>query len=102
MKAQIYINRHVIAANKKTSKDTGNIVDEAAIAIHTYLGSIYAKTVDFTEQAKLIQDVTNARCSGATIWIEVEDFESLVIDGIPAHRGMLKKQRKPKEIRELG
>lgn len=88
MKAQIYINRHVVAANKKNSKETGKLVDQPAIAVNTYLGSIYCKEVEFT--GKLIQDAANARCSGATIWIETE-FESLIIDGIKANRSMLKK-----------
>ncbi len=87
MKAQIYINRHVVTANKKATAETGEIVDNAAIAVNTYLGSVYAKEVQFTEGGKLIQDATRARCSGATIWMEA-DFESLVIDGMKADRAM--------------
>ncbi|MFM8305717.1 MAG: hypothetical protein ACKN87_01225 [Microcystis aeruginosa] len=87
MKAQIYINRHVVNANKKATSDTGVIVDNAAIAIRTYLGSVYAKEVEFTKGGKLIQDASNARCSGATIWIEAE-FESLLINGLKADRAM--------------
>ena len=83
MKAQIYVNRHVMAANKKATKETGEIVDNKAIAVNTYKGSIYCKEVEFTAGGKLIQDAENARCSGATIWIETE-FESLVIDGVEA------------------
>lgn len=92
MKAQIYINRHVMAANKKATRETGEIVDTKAIAVNTYKGSIYAKEVEFTQGCRLIQDATNARCSGATVWIEVDDFESLVIDGVSAYRSMFEKQ----------
>ena len=88
MKAQIYINRHVVAANKKASKETGEIVDKSAIAVNTYKGSIYCKEVEFTAGGKLIQDAENARCSGATIWLEVDDFESLIIDGVKANQAM--------------
>lgn len=88
MKAQIYINRHVVNANKKATKEKGVIVDNAAIAIRTYLGSVYAKEVEFPKGGKLIQDASNARCSGATIWIEAE-FESLLINGLKADRAML-------------
>lgn len=87
MKAQIYINRHVVNANKKATAETGEIVDNAAISVHTYLGSVYAKEVQFTKGGKLIQDASNARCSGATIWIEAE-FESLLINGLKADRAM--------------
>ena len=87
MKAQIYVNRHVMAANKKATKETEKIVDNKAIAVNTYKGSIYCKEVEFTKGGKLIQDAENARCSGATIWIETE-FESLIIDGVEANRSM--------------
>lgn len=87
MKAQIYINRHVVNANKKATTQTGEVVDNAAIAVNTYLGSVYAKEIQFTAGGKLIQDASRARCSGATIWIEAE-FESLLIDGMKADRSM--------------
>lgn len=93
MKAQIYINRHTIAANKKASKETGGVVDNPAIAINTYLGSIYAKKVEFSAGCQLIQDASNARCSGATVWMEA-DFESLIIDGEKADRRKLRKASK--------
>ena len=88
MKAQIYINRDVMAANKKATKETGKIVDKQAIAVRTYKGSIYCKEVKFTAGGKLIQDAENPICSGATIYIQVDDFESLVIDGVEASRSM--------------
>ena len=88
MKARIYVNRHVMAANKKATKETGILKDEPAIAVNTYKGSIYAKQVEFTAGGKLIQDAENPICSGATIWAEVDDFESLVIDGVEASRSM--------------
>ncbi|MDV3002521.1 MAG: hypothetical protein N5P05_004176 (plasmid) [Chroococcopsis gigantea SAG 12.99] len=87
MKAQIYINRHVVQSNKKVTKETGTIVDQPAIAVNTYLGSVYAKQVEFTAGCKLIQDAEKARCSGATIWLEAE-LESLVIDGVQADRSL--------------
>lgn len=86
MKATIYINRHIITANKKASRDTDEVVDEAAVTVKTYLGTIRCKEIDLT-WCKLKQDATAARCSGATIWLET-DFENLVIDGKQAHRDM--------------
>ncbi len=93
MKARIYVNRHKTEANKKATKETGELVDKPAIAINTYKGSIYCKEVEFTRGGKLIQDAENARCSGATIWIEVDDFESLIIDGVEADRSMYDEQK---------
>jgi hypothetical protein len=90
MKAQIYVNRHVMAANKKATKETGQLVDNPAISINTYKGSIYAKEIEFTAGCKLIQDAANARCSGATIWGEAK-FETLIIDGAVANRSMFEK-----------
>ena len=90
MKAQIYVNRHIVAANKKATKQKGALVDERAISINTYLGSVYAKRVEFTAGWTLVQDAAKARCSGATIWIEAE-LESLVLDGVAANRAMFKK-----------
>jgi hypothetical protein len=90
MKAQVYINRHVMAANKKASKDRGLPIDEAAISVNTYLGVVYGKEIEFTQGCKLVQDAARSRCSGATIWMEAE-FESLVIDGIKADRLMFDK-----------
>lgn len=91
MKAQIYVNRHKVQANKRKTKEMGVIVDEAVISINTYKGSIYAKEVVLPAGAKLIQDAENARCSGATIWIE-SVFEELIIDGISADKGMFKEK----------
>lgn len=87
MQAWIYINRHIILANKKASLANGYIIDNAAIRVKTYLGSVYAKQVEFTQGCVLIQNATNPRCSGATIWIEAE-FESLIIDGVKASKTM--------------
>ena len=92
MKAQIYVNRHIMAANKKATKETGFLVDNEAIAVNTYKGSIYCKEVELTAGGKLIQDADNARCGGATVWIEVDDFESLVIDGVKASRSMYEEE----------
>ena len=98
MKAQIYINRHVMAANKKATKETGFLVDNEAIAVNTYKGSIYCKEVELTAGGKLIQDADNARCGGATVWIEVDDFESLVIDGVKASRSMYQEEAKQRGL----
>lgn len=91
MLAQVYINRHVVAANKKATKTQNQVIDLPAISINTYLGVIYAKEIEFTAKCKLIQNAENARCSGATIWIEAE-FESLIIDGVKANKSMFSKQ----------
>lgn len=88
MKAQIYINRRIVAANKKATKETGVKVDNPAISINTYRGVVCAKEIEFTSGCILHQDAANARCSGATIWLEAE-FESLVIDGVKADRSVL-------------
>jgi hypothetical protein len=87
MKAQIYVNRHIVNANKKASKDSGQLVDTPAITVKTYLGTIVAREVEFTKGAKIIQDAENAHCSGATIWIETQ-LEGLIIDGKKANREM--------------
>ena len=88
MKAQIYINRHVMAANKKATKETGQLTDRPAISVNTYKGTIYAKEVEFSAPCRLIQNAADARCSGATIWLECDDFETLVIDGVKADRSI--------------
>ena len=92
LKAQVYINRHIVGANKKATT-ADNLVDDAAISINTLLGVIYAKRIEFTDGCTLVQDASKARCSGATIWIEAA-FESLVIDGKTADRAMFKKGKR--------
>lgn len=89
LKAQVYINRHIVGANKKATT-ADNLVDDAAISINTSLGVIYAKRIEFTAGATLIQNAADARCSGATIWVETT-FESLIIDGVLASRAMFSK-----------
>jgi hypothetical protein len=83
MKATIVVNRHIVAQNKKQSKELGQVCDQAAISVSTYRQTIYCKQIEFSGKARLIQDAQSARCSGATFWLEAE-FESLVIDGKPA------------------
>jgi hypothetical protein len=46
----------------------------------------------FTAGCTLVQDAAQARCSGATIWIEAE-LESLVLDGVAANRAMFGKEK---------
>ena len=89
LKAQVYINRHIVGANKKATT-ADNLVDDAAISINTSLGVIYAKRIEFTSGATLIQNAADARCSGATIWVETT-FEGLIIDRVPADRSMFNK-----------
>lgn len=79
MQAKIYINRHIIQANKKTTKESGVIHDEPAIAIRTYKGVFYTKEIEFTQPVRLVQDASMAICSGATIWLEAE-FEGLIFN----------------------
>ena len=98
MKARIYVNRHIQAANKRASRETGYSIDNPAIAVNTYKGSIYCKEVEFTRGGKLIQDAENAQCSGATIWIEVDDVSTLIVDGVDG--GILFKKEKPMELDE--
>ncbi len=100
MKAQIYVNRYIVRANKKATKETGELVDAPAIAIDTCLGSIYAKEVEFTGNYKLIQDAAKAKCSETTIWLESE-FASLIIDGVKANRLMFDKSIKKSTIYRL-
>ena len=88
MKARIYVNRNIQAANKKATKETGVLTDHPALAVNTYKGSIYCKEVELTQGGKLIQDAENAHCSGATITIKVDNFDSLIIDGVQANRLM--------------
>lgn len=76
-KAEIFINRHIMAANKKATKETGVLTDNAAIAVNIRGKSYYTKRVELADGVTLIQDATNARCSGATIWIESKDSDSI-------------------------
>lgn len=78
MKGKIYINRHKVRANKKTTKQTGIVKDEAAIAIRTSKGVNYRKRVELAPGIALIQDAENAICTGATIWIEVDNINSII------------------------
>lgn len=81
-----------MAANKKTTKETGELVDNRAIALDTYKGSFYAKEIEFTAGASPIRDAAKSRCSEATIWIECDDFESLIIDRVRGNRFMMTNQ----------
>ena len=76
MKAKIYINRHIVKRNKKLTSETGETIDEPAIAVKTYKGVEYTKGVEFSDGTRLIQDAENPLCTGATIWIEGE-YENL-------------------------
>jgi hypothetical protein len=67
MKAKIYINRHIIQANKKATKETGII----------HKNVFYTKKIEFTQPVRLVQDASKAICSGATVWLETE-FEGLI------------------------
>ena len=65
MKALIYINRHIVANNKKLGKN------DPAICINTYKGKTYCQRVQIAD-ATLVQDPSHAICSGATIWLECQ------------------------------
>lgn len=78
MIAKVFINRHIVNANKKATRETGVVVDNPAIAIRTYKGSVYAKEVEFINRIRLVQDAENPMCSGATIWIEA-DYKDIKI-----------------------
>jgi len=71
MKCRIYINRHIIRANRK------NNASQSPIAIRTYKGVTYAKEIILRKDAVLKYDPEHALCSGATAWIECqwEDVE---------------------------
>lgn len=77
MKAQVFINRHIVARNKKLTKETGRLVDEPAISVNTYKGAKYVKKLKLAEGVHLIQDAASPRCSGATIWIEVDNVDMI-------------------------
>ena len=91
MQAEIYINRHIIASNKKATMETGKLTDLPAIAIRTYMGTVYAKTIRFTDGCTMTQDAEKPRCKGATIWCKAK-FESLIIDGVMADRAWLRSE----------
>ena len=73
MKATIYINRHVAAANKKHGKN------DPCISINTYKKIEYCHKVE-VKNCYIIQDPENARCSGATIWIECQYDDITILE----------------------
>ena len=73
MKARIYINRHKVNKIKKTGKD------EPCIAVKTYKGVDYAKRVHLSGLWILKQDFENAHCSGATIWLEGDRNNCVIV-----------------------
>lgn len=72
MKATVYINRHIVAANKKHN------ANNPAISINTYKGVEYCHKIAFSN-AVLIQDMETPRCSGANIWIECDRSDITII-----------------------
>lgn len=78
MLARIFVNRHIVAANKKKTKETGELIDKPAISVRTYKKTIYCKQIKLPAGAVLKQDASAPICSGATIWIECE-FEKIKI-----------------------
>jgi hypothetical protein len=78
MKAKIYINRHIINRNKKTG------TDQPPITIRTSKGILKARRVDFKEGSVVYRPDNPLSC-GATVWIEVQDFDTLTIDGLSAN-----------------
>lgn len=55
MKAKIYVNYHVMTANKKATKETGELVDNVAISVNAYWGSVYAKRMSLLLVALLFK-----------------------------------------------
>ena len=84
VKAQVYIDRHIMTANKKQTKETGEICDRPAITIRTCDGVIKVKQVKLLE-ADLMQDALNPICSGATIWLRTT-LDNIMIDDRPLTR----------------
>lgn len=72
MKARIYINRHIVATNKKHGKN------DPAISINTYKG-VECCTKIALSNATLIQDMLDPICSGANIWIECDRSDITII-----------------------
>lgn len=76
MKAEIYINRHHIAHNKKLKQENpelsfNELPIKPVIAVRTYKGVEYAHAI-YIDKGVLVYDPDNARCSGATAWIEAQ------------------------------
>ena len=93
MRAKIYINRHLVAQNKKAKKENLTWVELPEISVNTYLGVKYCKKIDFTEPASLLQDYDNPACSGAHIYLEVANAESLIVDDRRFSKNMIAKKR---------
>ena len=66
MKEIITINRHNVAHNKKVGFD-----EKPCISIRNYKQTRYARRINL-KGGLLIQDMENARCNGASIWIEAD------------------------------
>jgi hypothetical protein len=81
MKATVIVNRHIVTANKKESKE------DPVISVNTYKGVIYGKVIEFLGASKLIQDVNHPRSCGATVWLECQ-LEELLIDGTPGQEAL--------------
>lgn len=94
MKAKVYINRHLVAQNKKAKKENLTWVELPEISINTYVGVKYCKKVDFTQPATLLQNYDSPTCAGAHIYLEVEKAESLIVDGKQFSKDMVKKRNK--------
>ena len=72
-KATIVINRRVVAANRKAGFEK-----DPAISIRTYKSTQYARVVRLKD-AVLIQDMEQARCNGATVWLEADEDDVEII-----------------------
>jgi hypothetical protein len=67
MKHFIHINRHKIAANKKTG------ANEAPISVKNYRGSKYGHEVTIHGPCKVVYRPCDPLSCGATVFIVVED-----------------------------
>ena len=97
IKATVFINRHIVTANKAATKDLGAIVDRPAITIKTTDGSILVKDVHLLD-CRLIQDALSARCSGATIWIETT-LDRILLENKPLTRERFKEIKESEAAR---
>ena len=76
MKARTYINRKIIANNKKTGRN------DPPISVRTYKGVKHVHGFELEGPCKIIYSPDKPLSCGATVWIETElnlsDFNNLL------------------------
>lgn len=81
MKARVIVNRHKVRDNKKHGRN------DPCISIRTYKSIEYAKEIGIQcphcaeTVFKLLQDFENPVCSGATVWLEGERENIIILKG---------------------